>query len=169
MRIRVTPMARSTPISFVWSNKLALIDALRLKNERNIIIAMFTMKIKSIMLPNHHRRLCYYLQVRFYFLKITFICVYIFMRIPYYKLGKYYNSSCIKFIGYVIAVLCNLNVGHVSTYRCREKNFWFHFLGPLLDDPITSICCINEVNYVAIKNEIQVWNRTQKVSCRIVF
>ena len=48
------------------------------------------------------------------------------MRVPYYKLGKYYNSSCIKFIGYVIAVLCNLNVGHVSTYRWREKNVWFH-------------------------------------------
>ena len=41
------PMARNIPISFYCSYKLALIDALRLKKLRNIIIAMATMKIRS--------------------------------------------------------------------------------------------------------------------------
>ena len=53
--------------------------------------------------------------------------VYIFTRVPYYELGKYYNNSCIKFIGYVIAVLCNLNVGHVCiNLAMKRKNVWFH-------------------------------------------
>ena len=44
IRIRVTPIALRTPISFVWSYRLALIDALRLKKLRNIMIAIVTMK-----------------------------------------------------------------------------------------------------------------------------
>ena len=44
MRIFVKPIERSMPISFVYSYKLALIEALSEKKQRNIIMAIVTMK-----------------------------------------------------------------------------------------------------------------------------
>ena len=46
--IRVMPIALKMPISLAWSYKLALIDALKLKKLRNIMMAIVTMKTMSI-------------------------------------------------------------------------------------------------------------------------
>ena len=47
MRVFVKPMARSVPISFVCSSRLADIELVRLKRQRIIVMTMMTEKMMS--------------------------------------------------------------------------------------------------------------------------